>query len=642
MGTERNSTKKQLLRELAAIQQRESERKYRNIVESMPLGMHLYRVEKDGRFVFIGANPAADRILGVDNTQFIGKTIEEAFPALTATEIPEQYRQVALEGKTWHTDQVCYDEDQISGVFSVYAFQTSPGNMVAVFQDVTENTRKDHALRERDEHFKAVVEYSPVAIGIVDQQGKILQLNKKFTDLFGYTKEDIPTVFDWYPLAYPDKAYRESVIALWEHDIQRAIIEQKETPPREYQVTCKDGTVRDIEITMNILGSRQLVIFTDVTEQKRILRQLEESEEKFRLLVETSGDAIFQINMDGVFTYCSPATVNVLGYTPEELLGTNFAMHYAPSISDEDAEAFHRVLTGERVELLELQAFHKDGFIIHAEVSVAPFMKEGHVIGIQGIARNITQRRQAEEALHQAYTDLETKTIELENANEALSQYAYVASHDLKTPLRAIHNYVDFLSEELGAILNAEQRVYMHGLIQAVRDAERLIDDLLQLAQLNQRDFPAKNVDVGILLHKLIATLGLPSDVEVILPAQYPTMTTQPVLLQQIFQNLIDNAVMFNHSSPRRIELGWQDMQEDHYEFFVRDNGIGIDPRYHQQIFRAFERLHLKEEYEGSGIGLTIVKKAVANLGGTIRVESIPGKGSTFFVTLPKTLKDNI
>ncbi len=133
---------------------RESEKKFRNIIEAIPLGMHMYQLEPDGRLLFIGANPAADQILGVDNHQFVGKSIEEAFPALAKTEIPEQYRLVASSGQVWQTDQIVYEENQIAGVFGVHAFQTSPGKMVAAFLDITGRKRAETEIRQLNEELE--------------------------------------------------------------------------------------------------------------------------------------------------------------------------------------------------------------------------------------------------------------------------------------------------------------------------------------------------------------------------------------------------------------------------------------------------------------------------------------------------------
>jgi signal transduction histidine kinase len=260
------------------------------------------------------------------------------------------------------------------------------------------------------------------------------------------------------------------------------------------------------------------------------------------------------------------------------------------------------------------------------------------------VQQELAERKWAEEQL-QEYA------VKLEEANVELSQYAYVVSHDLKTPLRAVHNYADFLSQDLETILDGDQRAYLDGLGRAVREAEELVEDLLALSRIGRDDVPIETVNVGTFLRELLDILDLPADIQVVLADDWPTIDVQPVLLGRIFQNLIGNAVKFIQSSPKRIELGWQPISllpeveetagdQPVYEFFVRDNGIGIDPRYHEQIFRVFERLHTHQEYEGTGIGLAIVKKAVAKLDGSVRVESKPGEGSTFFVTLPKTQRE--
>jgi len=145
---------------------------------------------------------------------------------------------------------------------------------------------------------------------------------------------------------------------------------------------------------------------------------------------------------------------------------------------------------------------------------------------------------------------------------------------------------------------------------------------------------------MGAFLRQVIDAFSLPPDIDIVIMENWPAIDTESVIIRQIFQNLIDNAIKFNNSSRKRIEIGWRPLGHQHYEFFVRDNGIGIEPRYHEQIFRVFERLHTKEGYEGTGIGLAIVDKAARKMGGGVRVESKPGEGSTFFVTLPISQKE--
>ncbi len=232
------------------------------------------------------------------------------------------------------------------------------------------------------------------------------------------------------------------------------------------------------------------------------------------------------------------------------------------------------------------------------------------------------------------------RTKALEMANAELSQYAHVVSHDLKAPLRAIHNYSDFLREDLEGILDGDQREYLDGLNRAVNQGEELVNDLLTLARIDRSGDAHEAIDLDVLIHELELTLNLPDNVELSLSDGLPVVTTDKTLLNQIFQNLIDNAVKFNDSQNKRIRIGWNDIGEGNLELFVHDNGIGIAPRFFTQIFHVFQRLHTSKEYEGTGIGLAIVKKATDKLGGKVRLESEPGKGSTFFINISHKAKE--
>jgi light-regulated signal transduction histidine kinase (bacteriophytochrome) len=254
---------------------------------------------------------------------------------------------------------------------------------------------------------------------------------------------------------------------------------------------------------------------------------------------------------------------------------------------------------------------------------------------LRELEKQAAERKQVEETLRQAHTELETKVAALEAANEELSQYAYISSHDLKAPLRAIRNYSDFLCEDLEAILNEEHKTCLDGLERAVRQGEELLDDLLEFSRVGIWNLSTQPIDIGVFLKELIASFDLPSNAEVVLEDHLPTIDVEPTLVTQIFEELIRNAIKFNHSARKRVEIGWMPVGEDRCELFVRDNGIGIKPRHYDQIFNMFQRLHSRLDYNGTGIGLAIVRKAVCKLHGAIRVESEPGKGSTFFVSLP-------
>ncbi len=257
---------------------------------------------------------------------------------------------------------------------------------------------------------------------------------------------------------------------------------------------------------------------------------------------------------------------------------------------------------------------------------------------IKRVKYEFDHHQKAIESLNRANAALSERAIKLASANEMLSDFAHVVSHDLKAPLRAVHNYSDFLREDLEGTLDEEQQSYLSGMIKAVAEANRLIDDMLDYSRVLSRDLPYEMIDVGKFIEGEVKAVSMPDEVKFLdmCPGECRMIVeTSPVLLRQIVQNLISNAVKYNNSEVKQISVGCRIVEGNIGEIFVRDNGIGIDPKYFNKIFNIFQRLHTKGQFNGTGIGLAIVKKAVDRIGGTIRVESEPGNGSTFFVSLP-------
>ena len=169
---------------------RRSEERFRTIVQSSPMGMHMYELTSDNKLVFSGANPSADELLGVDNSQFIGKTIEEAFPSLVETEVPNKYRLAAGKGEPWNTDEIVYKDGQIKGAYQVHAFRTSPGKMAAMFLDITEKKKAEEAIRHSEERFRALTEKGSDVVLIVGESG-IFTYASPSVITFGYKPEDV-------------------------------------------------------------------------------------------------------------------------------------------------------------------------------------------------------------------------------------------------------------------------------------------------------------------------------------------------------------------------------------------------------------------------------------------------------------------
>lgn len=450
------------------------------------------------------------------------------------------------------------------------------------------------------------------------------------------------------------------------------------TERKRAEVALKDSVQRiKAAYDQSIMYARQLK--DEMSQRKQVKAALRESEERYRTVLEASPDPVVVYDMEGKGTYVNPAFTNVFGWTSEEVLGKK--MDYVPDENWPETQVMiDKVLAGESFTGVESRRYTKNRKIIDVSISASVYLdREGVPIGSIHILRNITERKRVEEALRRAHDELELrveertarlaamtdqlklelaerkrveealriahrdlriKAADLEAANEELSQYACVVSHDLKAPLRAIRNYTDFLQEDLEDCLGEEQKTYLDGLKRSVRQGEELVGDLLEFSHVGATAEPMEKIDLGLFLKDLVASLSLPPDVKVFIGDGWPSLEVEEKLLRQIFQNMINNAVKFNRATSKTVELGWVEKDRGTYELFVRDNGIGIARRYHEQIFGVFQRLHTRDEYDGTGLGLAIVKKAVAKLHGSVRVESEFGLGSTFFIVLPNAQKE--
>jgi len=251
---------------------RESEAKFRNVVEASPMGIHMYELKPDGRLIFIGANKAADDILHVNNSRYVGLTIEEAFPPLADTEVPNRYRLAAAEGTRWHAEQVIYEDDRISGAFEVTAFQTEPGKMAALFLDVTARKQAEEDLRESQEKYSNLFHRSRDAIILHDLEGRILDTNEQASELFGYTAGEFAS------LRIEDLHPPEALPASQEAFAQIA----REGAVRfEIEFRTREGELFPAEVSSSMfeIAGRQVIqgIVRDITERQRAFESLQRS-----------------------------------------------------------------------------------------------------------------------------------------------------------------------------------------------------------------------------------------------------------------------------------------------------------------------------------------------------------------------------
>jgi light-regulated signal transduction histidine kinase (bacteriophytochrome) len=261
-------------------------------------------------------------------------------------------------------------------------------------------------------------------------------------------------------------------------------------------------------------------------------------------------------------------------------------------------------------------------------------------VGLVRIQRDLDRREKLEARLGQEKRDRERLIRDLERSNRDLDQFAYAASHDLKAPLRGITNLSTWVEEDLGDSLNEASRKHLEQLRGRVARLESLIDGILSYSRAGQKRTAPERVDVRKLLRNIVDLLSPDNQAMVAIAPNMPSLMAEPVPLQQVFQNLIDNALKHGRTDQPRVHIDVAD-SGSFWDFSVRDNGQGIAPEFHERIWGVFQTLESRDKTGGTGIGLATVRKIVESRGGTTWVESSPGQGATFHVAWPKKFVDD-
>lgn len=394
----------------------------------------------------------------------------------------------------------------------------------------------------------------------------------------------------------------------------------------------------------------------EITERKQAELALKESERRFRVTFEQAAVGIAHISLEGQWLRVNQRLCDIVGYTRTELLELTFQDITHPDDLATDLLSIKQLLNGEIERIvLEKRYIHKQGTLVWVNVTVSLIREEtSHKIGqplyLIGVVEEIGRRKQTERFLQERAQELadlnrvlSRTTALLHKRNQELDQFAYVASHDLKAPLRAIANLSEWIEEDLADILPAENQHQMHLLRGRVRRMEALIEGLLQYSRIGRTQTPTEVFSLQELIADVIDSLDPPSTFTISIPPHLPVLKTKRLLLRQVFANLISNALKHHPRRDGRIEIQChathpQGLAEGqiYYEFAVGDDGIGIDPQYHEKIFTIFQTLEARDQTENTGIGLSIVKKIVETEGGTIRLESRLGTGAIFRFTWPQ------
>jgi len=384
-------------------------------------------------------------------------------------------------------------------------------------------------------------------------------------------------------------------------------------------------------------------ISTMVARLKDTISELRKSEENYRTLVQSANSIILRFDTTGTITFVNEYARNFFGYTTEELVGQHMVGTIVPEYDSSGKnlrEKIHELIENpEKFKLSENENIRKDGSRAWIVWTNRPFYDPaGDLAEILSIGNDITRLKEAERVIQDLNSELEgrvaDRTRKLTDVNRNLESFTYSVSHDLRAPLRAISGYTSILLQDLPDIPDKDRK-YLELLRRNAHDMGKLIDDLLNFSRVGQRPLQREQVFTSAVIQHILRDIRHDpaySRVEFRV-GDLPSCHADPLFVKQVFTNLISNALKFTRTRDvPEIEIGSL-VQDGRQMFSVRDNGVGFDMRYSQKIFGVFERLHDEKDYEGTGVGLAIVHRIIEMHGGIIRVESEPGRGTTFLFT---------
>ncbi len=599
----------------------------------------FYTLNRDWKFTYL--NKTAEKYLEHSASQLLGRVVWEEFPQVIGTILEKEYR-LAMERQQTTTFQLYYEP--LCRWFDIKVYPSNEG-LAVYFQDVTQKREDEEQLRLLHTCVASMNEFVVIIEAELYHGGwpRILFVNDAVVQRTGFSREDLigesPGIFHG-PETQTDALERI-----------RVAIEQKQSITEELINYTKTGETFWCELNLapvtDAAGktTHLIAIARDITERKLADQKLRASEERFRFLTQATSDTIWDWDILSNQVWWSTGFEKLWGQPLSEpnLSLENWMERVHPDDREQVIASIREVIrTGQTCWSAEYRFIRHDGsqaYVLDRGSVVRD--EQGRAIRMVGGMTDRTVSKQAEQEirrLNEVLEDrVEQRTAELQAANKELEAFSYSVSHDLLSPLRSIDSFSLIVLEDYEAKLDDEGRRLLKIIRAEAQRMDQLIHDLLNFARAGRQPICSDVCNLTEIAQAAFDTLQ-PHERQHIQRfdlRQLPLVEGDRAMLRVVLFNLISNAVKFTRNQPDAvIEVGgWREAA--HAVFYVKDNGVGFDPRYQQKLFQVFQRLHSEEEFEGTGVGLAIVQRIINRHGGQVWAESQPGNGATLFFSLP-------
>lgn len=615
---------------------KESESRYRTLFENNPQPMWVFEI---GTFKFLAVNDAAVAKYGYSKEEFLSMSIKDIRPA---EDVGNLLKYVEIRDERTIDSGVWRHKLKTGKIISVEIhshninFENKKARLVLA-NDVTQRKIAEEKLAASEKRFKNAVLSAPFPILIYAEDGEILNISNALTDITGYSLDDIPTLEMWTEKAYGEQkeTVRNQIKSL------NTLVGSKHIG--ELEITCANNERRIWDFSVSALGNladgRKTFIrmAADTTERKKAEEALLNSEIRHRSILENMHEGFQIIGFNMQYIYVNDSVCRQANKTKEELTGFTM-MEKFPGIENTNIfKVIKRCMENRVSEILENEFVFEDSSKGWFQLSVQPIPE-----GVFVLSLDISERKHAEKEILKLNTELERRvrerTKQLEDINKELEAFTYSVSHDLRSPLRAIDGFSKIILEDYSNSLDAEGMRLLSIIRNNTLHMDHLITDLLSLSRVTRSELKLAPIDMNKMVNNVFNVI-LPGEQEKkynIIIKDLPGCCGDASLLQQVWSNLISNAVKY--SSPKEnstIEVNYITNKED-IIYYIKDNGVGFNPDYVHKLFGVFQRLHSASEFEGTGVGLAIVERIIHRHNGKVWGEGKINEGAVFYFSLPK------